>query len=296
MPAATPPSAVAPAVVATGRRLGPEALPPALRPFVREVSEKAIPAAATPVRLTVCATTVPNLCVTLAGGVRVATPGGESVAVPALSLSGPTARPFVVDAAQAVRWIDVRFAPVGPFALLGVTAYAPGAPLESVVRPALAADARAWACALRLPPGVPPDAAFEARARQIVGFLADQLPAVPDEAAFLMRVVDTIEATEGMLDVAALARALGVSTPTLRRRFAVLGLGVKAFSSVVRFRHARAFVAHTPGATWAQAAHRFHYADQPHLVREVRRFTGAPPTRWADGVRFLDRDLATDIP
>src|SRR5690606_35479292 len=116
------------------------------------------------------------------------------------------------------------------------------------------------------------------------------------EAAFLQRAVAAIEATEGRVRVAGLAASLGVSGATLRRRFAVLGMPVKVFASVVRFRHARAFLAHTPGATWADAVVRFGYTDQAHLVREHRRFSGAPPTRWAQSDRFFDRQPGLGTP
>ena len=285
-------------------RLDADALPLALRPYLREVAEQAMPAPPEPVAFALSATTLPVLNVTLQGCGHVVMPpayGGRTVRLDPFSLAGPQVHPFVVEVATAMRGMDVLFSPVGPFALLGVTDYrlTPDGPppLHEVVRPDLAEAVQAWRDGLLAAPpaGTAPAEAFAARAARIVGFLEARLSDVPPEADFLCRAVDVIEASEGTLGMAALAREMGVSTATLRRRFAVIGLPLKRFSTVVRFRHARRFLATTPGATTADAVHRFHYADQAHLVREHRRFSGAPPTRWSDADRSFDR-LGDDPP
>jgi len=288
------------ASVPQGRRFGGEDLPAALRPYLLEVYEQYLPAPpGGRHRFAMSATTTPNLNVTLEGAGYVVMPaayGGGTVPLDPFSLAGPQAHPFAVEVASAVRGLDVLFTPVGPYALLGVTDYGltPGGPppLHAVVRPSLAGAARAWREAVLAPrPGASPEAAFAARAALIVAFLEARVPEVPPEAAFLQRAVAAIEAADGNVRVAALAEALGVSGATLRRRFAVLGMSVKVFAAVVRFRRAHNFLATTPGATWADAVVRFGYTDQAHLVREHRRFSGAPPRRWAEEDRFFDRRL-----
>lgn len=284
-----------------GLRLTREALPEALHPYLVEVAEQCLPAPpAEPYRFAFSATTAPNLNVTPEGFVRIVMPeacGGQRVVLDAFSLAGPQPNPFVVEVTAAVRGLDVVFTPVGPFALLGVTGYgltpAGPPPLDAVVRPGLAAAVRAWRAVVLAPPpaGAPPDEAFAERAARIVAFLAARVPEAPPETEFLQRAVAAIEAAPGNVRVADLAETLGVSPATLRRRFAVLGVPVKVFAAITRFRRAHVFLATTPGATWADAALRFGYADQAHLVREHRRFSGAPPTRWADDDRFFDRDL-----
>jgi AraC-like DNA-binding protein len=129
-------------------------------------------------------------------------------------------------------------------------------------------------------------------------FLADALASAPaadlDEAAFLQRAVDAIEGAHGAVRVEALARSLGVSPGTLRRRFRVLGAPVKRFAEVVRFRHAHAYLRTTPGATWTDVVHRFGYADQSHFVRAYRRLSGTAPTRWDPAERAIDLRLGIE--
>ncbi|PAP75600.1 AraC family transcriptional regulator [Rubrivirga marina] len=279
-------------------RLDSDALPAALRPYLREIAEQAMPEPMEPVSFALSATTLPNLNVTLEGRGHVVMPpayGGRTVPLDPFSLAGPQVHPVVVEVASALRGMDVLFSPVGPFALLGVVDYrlSPDGPppLHEVVRPDLAEEVQAWRDDVLAAPsaGTPPAEAFAARAARIVAFLEARLDDVPREADFLGRAVDAVEAAEGVIGMAALAREMGVSTATLRRRFAVIGLPLKRFSAVVRFRHAHLFLATTPGATCADAVHRFGYADQAHLVREHRRFSGAPPTRWSIADRSFDR-------
>ncbi|NUQ88662.1 MAG: AraC family transcriptional regulator, partial [Glycomyces artemisiae] len=76
--------------------------------------------------------------------------------------------------------------------------------------------------------------------------------------------------------VPVLARALGFSERQLRRRVAAaFGYGPKTLEQILRFR--RATAAGERG--WARTAAEEGYADQAHLARQVRRWSGVPPTR-----------------
>lgn len=76
-----------------------------------------------------------------------------------------------------------------------------------------------------------------------------------------------------------LAAAVNVSPRQLRRRVtAALGYGPKTLQQVLRFQRVRRA---SPGADWARLAAREGYSDQPHLVREVRRYSGSTPTQTA---------------
>ncbi|MCA8952980.1 MAG: AraC family transcriptional regulator [Planctomycetes bacterium] len=83
--------------------------------------------------------------------------------------------------------------------------------------------------------------------------------------------------------IATLSRRLGVSHKHLTRLFrSHVGLGPKTFHRVGRF---RALVARLPwqrGAPdWAALACAGGYADQAHLCRDFREFTGITPTRFS---------------
>ncbi|MGY1673099.1 helix-turn-helix domain-containing protein [Geodermatophilus sp. SYSU D00710] len=85
----------------------------------------------------------------------------------------------------------------------------------------------------------------------------------------------------GRLRVAEIARRVGWSERHLTGRFrAETGLGPKEAARVVRFDRARRALATRPRPGLADLAATTGYADQAHLTREWRAFTGLPPQRW----------------
>jgi len=273
-----------------GHTVGPH---PALRAYVSAYVEQALEAPpGEGVRVIQSAHTDPVACVTWGPGeVRIGV--GEGFPIPALALAGPLPHSFTNTFTGRVRGFFVRFTPVGPLALLGVAGrrYGTSPRMDDLVDPALAPAVRAWADAVVEAPDT------EARAALTDRLLLDRLPHVPARVAFVERTVARIEATDGLLRIAALAGALGVGESTLRRRFREdLGLSAKRFSEVVRFRHAHAFLLTTPEATWADAVHRFGYADQAHLIRDYGRFAGVSPTRWDPDVRRFDLNFGIAEP
>ncbi|WP_344491079.1 helix-turn-helix domain-containing protein, partial [Glycomyces endophyticus] len=74
-----------------------------------------------------------------------------------------------------------------------------------------------------------------------------------------------------------LARDLGCSERHLRRRVAdAAGYGPKTLEQILRYRRAVDAAGERP--VWARVAAEAGYADQAHLSREVRRWSGRPPT------------------
>jgi AraC-like DNA-binding protein len=77
--------------------------------------------------------------------------------------------------------------------------------------------------------------------------------------------------------VSAVAKALHVGERTLRRAFlSTVGLGPAALTRFRRLQ--RALAALQRGEAPADLAARLGFADQPHLHRDVRAFTGLPPS------------------
>lgn len=77
-----------------------------------------------------------------------------------------------------------------------------------------------------------------------------------------------------------LSQWLGLSHRQIQRRFAAaVGYGPKLFQSVLRFQRLLHLAA-KPGAhgNLAQLAADAEYADQAHMTRELRRFSGDPPS------------------
>lgn len=281
-----------PALESSGVRLPAEAIPEALRAHVIEVYEEAIPALPSGVLpLSVSASVVAIYNVTLRGHAEITLASGEGFTMPPLLLSPPQPEPYVARCTGAVEGFYAMLRPTAPLALLGVRRPWPGppAPLPAtadLVRPDLAARTRAFEAALWSAPD------FATRADLLIAYLRHALDTAPPtdlaDAAFLGEVVQEIERKGGQVRVDSLARTLGVSPSTLRRRFAVVGMPVKRFADIVRFRQAHAFLSQTPGATWTDAAYQFGYADQSHFVRAYRRYSGAPPTRWNPHAHAID--------
>ncbi|MGY1754011.1 helix-turn-helix domain-containing protein [Blastococcus sp. SYSU D01042] len=92
-------------------------------------------------------------------------------------------------------------------------------------------------------------------------------------------------ASAGRLPVAEVAARVGWSVRHLEQRFrAETGLGPKEAARVVRFDRARRALAGRAASgrplDLAGLAGAAGFADQAHLTREWRAFSGLPPTRW----------------
>jgi AraC-like DNA-binding protein len=78
--------------------------------------------------------------------------------------------------------------------------------------------------------------------------------------------------------IATIASELGLSERQLERRFnAAIGVSPKRFASLLRFE--RALPVLNAGAGLAHVAQACGYFDQPHMAREIARFTGLSPAR-----------------
>ncbi|WP_301127429.1 helix-turn-helix domain-containing protein [Streptomyces cacaoi] len=85
-----------------------------------------------------------------------------------------------------------------------------------------------------------------------------------------------LTATAGTARVGALAERVGVSRRHLVRRFRQqVGLPPKTVARLLRFERAGALL-RSGGRTLAEVAAQAGYADQSHLTRDVREFTGVP--------------------
>jgi AraC-like DNA-binding protein len=91
-------------------------------------------------------------------------------------------------------------------------------------------------------------------------------------------------ATRGRAQVGAIASDLAWSRRHLSRQFRrEVGLSPKAVARVLRFEHAHRLAARADPPSWARVSATAGYADQAHLVREWREFTGLSPTAWRRG-------------
>ncbi|MWA08190.1 helix-turn-helix domain-containing protein [Streptomyces sp. BA2] len=104
---------------------------------------------------------------------------------------------------------------------------------------------------------------------------------VPREGPEVAEAWRRLVAARGRAQVGALAAELGWSRRYLTERFrGEVGLSPKTFARVLRFEHAHALATVHAPLPWAEVANVSGYADQAHLVRDWREFTGRSPTAW----------------
>jgi AraC-like DNA-binding protein len=119
--------------------------------------------------------------------------------------------------------------------------------------------------------------------RSLVAAAADELRGPAADAAgdpLVMAALAALEARCGDLRIETLAHDLGCTRQHLAARFRLeVGLTPKTYGAVLRFRAAMAEGTRARPRTWTDVALRFGYGDQSHLLRDFRRFAGAPPSR-----------------
>ncbi|MEQ9498282.1 MAG: helix-turn-helix domain-containing protein [Deltaproteobacteria bacterium] len=182
---------------------------------------------------------------------------------PAARFVGTMTRPLLIDAGGPVDVVGVRFEPGGAAPFLRL-------PAQSITDDAV--DVReTWRAGI-----------------DVADRIAEREPLPELDAALLARLGDGeidaavvvcvrhIEAARGDMKISDLTRIAGCSERQLGRRFTShVGVGPKRFARVVRFRAVLDAAPHVPRGGWADVAASLGFADQSHLLREVRTIGGA---------------------
>ena len=113
------------------------------------------------------------------------------------------------------------------------------------------------------------------RVGAVEDFLLDNLN--PDRTDLLvLKAADLIGASNGQVRISDLTNALGISRRQFIRRFkAFIGLSPKEFAGIVRFQAVFHQLEHRGGAALAASG----YYDQPHFIKEFKRYTGRTPSQ-----------------
>ncbi|GAA5136332.1 helix-turn-helix domain-containing protein [Pseudonocardia adelaidensis] len=175
----------------------------------------------------------------------------------------------------AASYVEVRLGPLAGYTLLGV-------PLNALrgrtvdLRDLLGADARPLAERLR-------EARTWPRRFEILDeLLLARLDGGPRPSPEVVRVLQLIAATGGAARIGRLAREVGWSHKHLITRFTQqVGLTPKAAARLARFDRVLRRLERPGAPGWERIAAEAGYADQSHLVREFRAFTGGTPTAYA---------------
>jgi AraC-like DNA-binding protein len=181
----------------------------------------------------------------------------------------------VLEGACAPFHLEVLLAPLGAYRPLGQPpAELGGRPLDLVE--VLGADGRRLAEQLRDTPS------WRRRLALVDRFLLERLERGPRPAPEVGWAWERLVASGGAVPIGQLAREVGWSHKHLLTRFRQqVGLRPKTAARLVRFDGVWRRLDEDRPLDWGRVAAEVGYADQAHLVREFRQFTGTTPTAFA---------------
>lgn len=193
---------------------------------------------------------------------------------PAAFLLGAHDRHAVMEGDCASSYVEVRMAPLGAYRLLGRPVAGLGDEVVDL-QETFGAHARRLAEAVREAP------TWTRRFAVLDRFLLDAAERGRGPSPEVAHAWEAMVAQRGSVQISGLARTVGRSHQHLIRRFTEqVGLTPKKAARLVRFEHVLRS-ATTGGTTWERIAADGGYADQAHLIREFRAFTGMTPTDYA---------------
>jgi AraC-like DNA-binding protein len=188
-------------------------------------------------------------------------------------VAGITDGPVIVSHGGSARCLQVDLAPLAARRLLGLPMSElanRSVSLEDVLGPPASELAGRIADA----PGWPERFAMVQRA--LAARIADA-PAADPGVAWSLGV---LAGSGGRAPIGALAGELGWSHRRLIARFRdAVGIPPKRVARILRFERLTTLIGADPSIGWARAAAECGFADQAHLVREVRDLAGLTPTR-----------------
>jgi AraC-like DNA-binding protein len=196
---------------------------------------------------------------------------GQGRLQPSSFVVGPTTAPLSIAPTGAVATLGVRFRPGGARGLLP--------PLERLAGAFPTSEEAFDAGGRRVAEEVGNARGFASRQAVLETFLQKRLGRTRSRDPRVSAAIGLILSFRGRASISGIARRLGCSPRQLEREFgAGVGLTPKALSRIVRFQNLLRLAGRRPDASWADLAARCGYADQAHLVREFKAFSGATPT------------------
>jgi AraC-like DNA-binding protein len=203
----------------------------------------------------------------------------DSAHRPPAFVSGPHGSHLEMDGACAPAYLEVWLAPLGAYVMLGL-------PLREISGQTVdlvdlfGADGRRLAEKVRASPD------WTRRFGLVDEFLLRRTEIGPRPSPQVRRAWHQLTRSGGRTPIGRLAAEVGWSHKHLTSMFRQqVGLPPKTVARLVRFDRVLAGVGQARRPNWSDLATTAGYADQPHLVREFREFTGTTPTRYAARLR-----------
>jgi AraC-like DNA-binding protein len=202
-------------------------------------------------------------------------------------LIGPHDRPLLNEPTAETRCVGIVTTPVGCRAVFGVA--------PSSIRGAVVDLLTAWPAAPDLRADLldladAPEAMLDRTEQALLSGL-DETDRGLDRCAAAVALLEEAPARP----IADIAAELGVSHGHLDREFTrIVGLSPRTLARVLRVRRLLEQIDVQDRVAWTQLAADLGWYDQAHLVRDVTRHTGVPPTAYvAAQRRFLEPDELT---
>lgn len=215
---------------------------------------------------------------------RISTPAGW-LPLPSPFLMGLRNRPVLLTAQNQLEIIGIRCFPWTVFELLGLPAGLEGGQLLAHPLAQLQPVLQHWLRAGRV---------GEALAEVAQYFLATRSPVGSDR--LLTKAGGALLSAHGTLPVRQVAAAAHATVRTLERKFKqATGYTVKDVAGLMRFEQARNHLWLHPAANLAGLAHELGYADQAHLSREFKRYSGTTPAAFARKARSRPQPGSNDF-
>ncbi|MVN75199.1 helix-turn-helix domain-containing protein [Hymenobacter sp. HMF4947] len=217
-------------------------------------------------------------------GCSISTAGGVQP-LPSPFLVGLLNQPALFIAQNRLELIGIRCFPWAVFDLLGLPAGQDGVRALAHPLAQLQAALAEWMRAGQV---------AEALAEVTQAFLTAQVGVARDR--LLSQAGDAMRAAGGTLPVSQVAAAAHATVRTLERKFKqAAGYTVKDVSSLMRFEQVRFRIWLQPAASLASLAQDLGYADQAHLGREFKRYSGTTPAAFARKAKHWQQAVSTDF-
>lgn len=188
--------------------------------------------------------------------------------------AGLCAGPAIINSQGAAHCMQVNFTPLGACRFFGL-------PMRELADRMVALDDLGDGQLHALRQRLGEEDRWDARFALFEGFIRARLLRGRPVSRAAAWAYGQIVATDGRMSVARLAERLDWSRKHLAARFnEEIGLPPKAVARIARFTRARELAAARTEAGWADIAAACGYADQAHLAREFREFSGATPSAW----------------
>jgi len=199
----------------------------------------------------------------------------DSAHRPPAFVKGADEHHTVVQGECAPSYVEVRLAPLGGYALFG-------RPLTELRGQLVDLTDLLGPAGRRLAEQLPDIPSWDRRFRLLDLFLLDRLDRGAAPAPEVSRAWQLMVGTAGAVPIGRIAQDVGWSHKHLITRFTQqVGLAPKSAARLVRFDRVLRSLARPQPPRWDRIAAESGYADQSHLVRDFRRFTGTTPTDFA---------------